>query len=316
MQILITGATGFIGQHLVAALSTEHQLTVISRRRDKAERLFAEQVQVRRLDELNNLDAFDVIINLAGEPIADRYWTTRHKERIAQSRWLLTEALQQKLAVSQPRPRLWLNASAIGFYGQSDANGVNEYSPVAQPDFAHQVCQRWEQLATMAAEHQCRVCLLRLGIVLGKEGGVLQRLLPLYRLGLGSQLGSGKQFISWIAIDDVIAAIQFLLTRHECHGAYNLTTPYPVSQLDFSRQLARSVQRPHWLWTPAWLLRLLLGERAALLINGPAVYPQRLQEAGFTFAFPELSQALHHVLGGAPVTGRTESGPSSANSRD
>lgn len=308
MRILITGATGFIGRHLVAALRAQHQIAVISRQRDKAERLFGEQIPALRLDDLPNLDGYDAIINLAGEPIADRRWSVQQKQRIANSRWRLTEALLQKLAASTRPPQIWLNASAIGFYGASNAAALDENSPVAGADFAHQICQHWEQLALQAADRGCRVCLLRLGIVLGPDGGVLQRLLPLYRLGLGSRLGSGQQWISWIAIDDVLAAIAFLLQQPSCQGPYNLTAPGAVQQQVFSQQLARALERPHWLQTPAWLLRLLLGERASLLLNGPAVQPQRLLAAGFTFAYPQLDRTLHHLLGGRPVSGRAELG--------
>jgi uncharacterized protein (TIGR01777 family) len=297
MRILITGATGFIGQHLLAALGKSHAITLLSRDTARAKRVLnSSAYQYLTLDELDSLDGFDAIINLAGEPIANKRWSAAQKQRICESRWQLTEALLELLRHCTNPPRIWLNASAVGFYGRQDSHPLDEDETRSHPEFSHEVCRRWEELALEARDYGCRVCIVRIGVVLGVDGGALAKMLPAYRLGLGGPLGDGQQYLSWIALPDVIAVFLFLLGHDNCHGIYNATSPHAVPQQEFSRLLAQALRRPHWLRTPAWLLRLLLGELADLLLYGQNVVPQRLLEAGFQFQHPKLISALKHAL--------------------
>ena len=297
MKILITGASGFIGQSLVNSLRTDHELLLVSRRPTlAAKRLAVDNSKVIQLEQLNSLDGVDAIINLAGESLAAKRWSVEQKRRISESRWLITEALLTKLKNSTPAPRIWINASAIGFYGAQGTEPLDENFVPTQTDFPNRVCAHWEELAQQASSFNCRVCIIRIGLVLGTQGGALAKMLPAYWLGLGGPLGSGKQMVSWITRTDLVYVIRFLLENAQCSGVYNATTPHVISNAEFSAALANALHRPHFLHTPAWTLKLLLGEMADLLLNGQNVQPMRLLEAGFQFRYPTLPEALHHVL--------------------
>ena len=297
MKILITGASGFIGQSLVNSLRTDHELLLVSRRPTlAAKRLAVDNSKVIQLEQLNSLDGVDAIINLAGESLAAKRWSVEQKRRISESRWLITEALLTKLKNSTPAPRIWINASAIGFYGAQGTEPLDENFVPTQTDFPNRVCAHWEELAQQASSFNCRVCIIRIGLVLGTQGGALAKMLPAYWLGLGGPLGSGKQMVSWITRTDLVYVIRFLLENAQCSGVYNATTPHVISNAEFSAALANALHRPHLLHTPAWVLKLILGEMADLLLNGQNVQPTRLLEAGFQFRYPTLPEALHHVL--------------------
>lgn len=297
MRILITGATGFIGHQLIKTLGKSHALCVLTRDKQRAEQRLGTTVdQFLTLDELDSLDGFEAIINLAGEPIAARRWSAAQKRRICESRWQLTEALIERLRHCCNPPRVWLNSSAIGFYGRQGGQPITEQEPRVHSEFTHEVCRRWEELALEAADYGCRVCILRIGLVLGREGGALPKMLPAYRLGLGGPLGDGLQQVSWILLDDLVAAIAFLLEQESCQGIYHATAPQAVSQREFARLLAQTLGKPHGLRAPAWVLRALFGEMADLLLYGQNVVPQRLLDAGFHFRHPELAAALRHLL--------------------
>lgn len=297
MRILITGASGFIGQQLVNSLRTDHELLLVSRQPKLAARQLAvDNSKVIQLEQLDSLDNVDAIINLAGEPLAAKRWSEAQKRRISESRWLITEALLTKLKASAPTPRVWINASAIGFYGDQGHQPVDENFTPAHHDFPGRVCAHWEALAQQASTLGCRVCIVRIGLVLGTQGGALAKMLPAYWCGLGGALGSGQQMMSWITRSDLVNAIVFLLTNKQCHGIYNATSPHAVSNSEFSATLAQAVKRPHFLQTPAWVLKLLLGEMADLLLNGQNVIPTRLLDAGFQFNYPTLPEALRHII--------------------
>lgn len=296
MHILITGATGLVGRQLVHSLRHQHQLTLISRDPVRTRQLFHDALlPVFTLETLPPLQNVDAIINLAGEPIADQRWRPAYKTRICDSRWQITRQLLERCRQSDHPPRLWLNASAVGWYG-SQRHWVDESCTHPSPGFTHEVCARWEQLALEAEQWGARVCLLRLGPVLSSEGGMLAKLVPLARQGLGCRLGNGRQQVPWISLPDVVAAIHFLLEHATCQGPFNLCAPYPVSQADFNRQLSAHLQTVQWLFAPAWLLHLLLGERATLLLDNLPVLPRRLLDAGFTFQHARLDEALPALL--------------------
>ena len=297
MRILITGASGFIGQYLVRLLRAEHDLLLVSRQPElTARQLAVDNSKVIQLEQLNSLNNVDAIINLAGESLATKRWSIEQKRRISESRWVITAELLEKLKQSTPAPRVWINASAIGFYGAHGTEPLDESYIPSHGDFPYRVCAHWEELAQQASDYHCRVCIMRIGLVLGRQGGALAKMLPAYWLGLGGPLGSGKQMVSWITRADLADAIRFLLEHPECQGVYNATSPHPVNNETFSATLAAVLHRPHFLWTPGWLLKILLGEMAGLLLTGQNVQPKRLLEAGFQFRYPELSEAMRHVL--------------------
>ena len=297
MKILITGATGFIGQSLVNLLRTDHELLLVSRRpRLAVKQLAVDNSKVIQLEQLNSLDGVDAIINLAGESLAAKRWSVEQKRRISESRWLITEALLTKLKNSTTAPRIWINASAIGFYGAQGSEPIDESFIPSHHDFPSRVCAHWEELAQQATAFGCRVCIMRIGLVLGTQGGALAKMLPAYWCGLGGPLGSGKQMVSWISRTDLVYAIRFVLENPQCRGIYNATAPEAVSNVNFSKTLAKALHRPHVLQTPAWALKLLLGEMADLLLNGQNVRPTRLLDAGFQFRYPTLQEALQHIF--------------------
>ncbi len=296
MKILLTGGTGFIGARLMPHLRPEHEVTVLSRTPNKVyQRLGHDVHALASLTELKNLDEFDAVINLAGEPIADKRWNDAQKQRICQSRWQITEQLVDKIKAGSHPPKVLISGSAVGFYGRQGEALVDEDS-LPHQEFSHEVCAKWEQLALAAANEQTRVCLLRTAVVLGKEGGALKKMLPAYRFGLGGPIGSGKQYMSWIHVDDVVSIILFLLEQEQCHGAFNTAAPEPVTNAQFSKTLAKVLNKPHFARVPAWTMRLLLGEMSELLLTGQRVMPVRLQSAGFHFRYPTLEKALKEIL--------------------
>ncbi|MBO1518972.1 TIGR01777 family oxidoreductase [Oceanisphaera pacifica] len=296
MNILITGGTGFIGQRLMNHLRPHHSVTVLSRTPNKVHQRLGHDIKaLASLDELDNLNQFDAVINLAGEPIADKRWSPAQKERICHSRWHITEQLVNKLNAGHTPPKVLISGSAVGFYGRQGEALVDEDSH-PHAEFSHEVCAKWEQLADGAASEHTRVCHVRLAVVIGSEGGALKKMLPAYRLGLGGPIGHGQQYMSWIHIDDVISLLLFLLEHDECQGPFNASAPEPLTNQQFSRTLARVLNKPHFARIPAWTMRLLFGEMADLLLTGQRVMPVRLQKAGFHFRYPTLEKALKATL--------------------
>ncbi|WP_372870418.1 TIGR01777 family oxidoreductase [Shewanella sp.] len=295
MNILLTGATGFIGRHLVGSL-TGHTLTILSRNTEAArEKLGDEHQYLRNLDKLENLNDFDAVINLAGEPIVGKRWSDTQKKILCHSRWDITELLAALIQQSDTPPTVFISGSAVGFYG---AKGNERLSESSQPhdEFTHMLCANWEQLALNAASEQTRVCVLRTGIVLGKHGGALAKMLPPFKACLGGPIGKGTQGMSWIHIEDMIGLIRFLLANDSCRGIFNATAPNPVSNAVFAHTLGETLHRPALVPAPAFAMKLLLGEAATLLLDGQFVLPTHAQEAGFGFRYPQLRQALENLL--------------------
>ncbi|OTA20420.1 epimerase [Xenorhabdus beddingii] len=297
MHILITGGTGLIGHHLTyRLLSLSHSITILSRSPQKVYALFSDRVECwTTLDDQNNLNGFDAVINLAGEPIVNKRWTPKQKDRLCQSRWQLTERLSQLINASDSPPSVFISGSAIGYYGDQGQSVVTENDP-PHDEFAHQLCQRWEQLALQAKSEKTRVCLLRTGIVLAKKGGALQKMLPMFRLGLGGKIGNGKQYMPWIHIDDMVNGIYYLLVSPELHGPFNMTSPYPIHNDQFSAVLAKVLHRPSFIRIPAFVLKVMMGEAAGLVLGGQQAIPKNLEEAGFGFRYFRLEEALQDVL--------------------
>ncbi len=297
MHILISGGTGFIGQHLIPALLAEgHSITLWARSEAKVRRLYRDSVScVAVLEVLQNDVVIDAVINLAGEGIADSRWSAKRKQLLLSSRVDTTDALVALIERLDNKPDVMLSGSAIGFYGSQPPDRELDEGAAPHIEFAHELCQLWESSALRAEAFGVRVCLLRTGIVLGK-GGALAKMLPPFRFGLGGRIASGEQVMSWVHIQDELGMILFLLKHTECSGAYNLTAPGAVSNCEFSAELGRVLHRPALLPLPSLVPRLMLGEGAVLLLQGQRVYPQRLVAAGYTFSYSELPAALEAVL--------------------
>ncbi|WP_036772189.1 TIGR01777 family oxidoreductase [Photorhabdus australis] len=297
MRILITGGTGLIGSSLVyQLLSLSHSITILSRSPQKVYSLFCKQAECwTSLKDKTDLNDFDAVINLAGEPIANKLWTPAQKEKLCQSRWELTEQISKLINASQTPPEVFISGSAVGYYGDQDQTIVTENEP-PHDEFTHQLCKRWEQLALQAASDKTRVCLLRTGFVLAKNGGALKKMLPLFRLGFGGPMGSGKQYIPWIHIDDMVHGIYYLLMTDDLSGPFNMTSPYPVHNDQFAATLAEVLKRPAIIRIPAFVLKLLMGEAAVLALSGQQAIPHKLEQAGFGFRYFQLKEAFEDLL--------------------
>ncbi|MEQ2026744.1 TIGR01777 family oxidoreductase [Xenorhabdus szentirmaii] len=297
MRVLITGGTGLIGHHLTwQLLSISYTITILSRSPQKVYSLFSDRVECwTTLNDQHDLNGFDAVINLAGEPIADKRWTPKQKEKLCQSRWHLTEQLSKLIKASESPPSVFISGSAVGYYGDQGQSVVTEYD-APHDEFTHQLCEHWEQLALQAASDKTRVCLLRTGLVLAHNGGALKKMLPLFRWGLGGAIGNGKQYVPWIHIDDLVNGIYYLLVTPELSGPFNMTSPYPVHNDQFSNTLANVLHRPAWVRIPEFVLKIAMGEAAALVLAGQQAIPKKLEEAGFSFRYFQLDEALRDAL--------------------
>lgn len=297
MQILLTGGTGLVGRALCRHFSQQgHSLIVLSRDPGKVAGLCSGARGIGSLEELNVTDAVDAVINLAGAPIADRPWTKGRRRMLRESRIDLTRNLVDWMSRRDQAPGVLLSASATGWYGDRGEEQLDETSAAPVADFASQLCSDWEAEVMRAAELGTRVACLRFAPVLAADGGMLARLLPVFRLGLGGRLGNGRQWMPWIHLDDLVRLFDHLLNNDSCQGVYNACSPMPVRNAEFTRTLAQTVRRPAIFPAPDWLLRLALGEMSILLTGGQHVMPKRTADSGFDWQYPELSAALQQLL--------------------
>jgi len=296
-NILITGGTGFLGRALVGDwLEQGHNVTVLTRNPAAATRLLSSGINaVAELMEVRTDTRFDAIVNLAGEPIFGARWTDIRKRRLRDSRIAFTERLVGFIESLPEKPEVLISGSAVGFYGDQGDTVLTENSS-GKPCFSEQLCGDWENAARQAEQLGVRVCLVRTGLVLDHGGGLLQRMLPAFRLGLGGRLGEGRQWMSWIHRRDWLAVVHTLLNNPDLQGAFNATAPQPVTNQAFSDSLAKLLHRPSLLPMPTTLLKLLFGEMAELMLGSQRVMPARLQEQGFEFQFPTLEAALQQIL--------------------
>ena len=297
--VLVTGATGFIGRKLVYRLVHRgDRVIVLARDAAKAADLFGPQAAV--VTELGSIGAetrVDAIVNLAGEPIAAAPWTRRRRALLLESRLGVTRALHELVTRLRVKPTTWINASAIGYYGARDGDeSLNEKS-VAGKGFQAELCRAWEEIAARAAEHGVKVSTLRIGVVLSADGGALPALARPVRLFAGAVVGTGRQWVSWIHIDDLLDLIQFVLDEETLAGPLNATAPTPVQYRELMRLLASALRRPLWpVHIPGWLLRAGLGELAELFVDGQRVTPDRPQALGFKFRYTTVGAALEQAL--------------------
>lgn len=279
MRVAVLGATGFIGRHLISALQSRGDDAVAVSLRDPG-------VAAAVSSEC------DAIVNLAGEPVAQR-WTDESKALIRSSRVDAPRAFLAELRSSEARPKTYVSASAIGYYGTSETATFTESSPPGN-DFLARVCVEWEAVAQSAADLGMRVAILRTGIALGADGGALERILPPFKMGAGGRVASGRQWYSWIHVDDVVAL--YLHALDGASGVYNATAPEPVTNNEFTKQLAKAVRKPAFLPAPMMAIKALLGEGASVVAEGQRVVPQRALAEGFAFRYPSLAPALDSIV--------------------
>jgi uncharacterized protein (TIGR01777 family) len=296
MKVLITGGTGLIGSALIRG-AVGFDFTVLTRSISNAKSILPASLQyIDSLEDLHNLDAFDAVINLAGEPIIGKRWSDQQKDHICQSRWQVTEQLVQLFAQSKTPPKVFISGSAIGVYGDRGDEPLTEVSSTEERDFSTILCQRWESIARQA-EPYTRVVLLRTGIVLSAQGGALAKLLLPFKCGLGGRISTGEQYMAWIHYRDHINAIHFLLNETNISGPVNLVAPNAEKNMVFTQVLAKTLHRIAVLPVPKIALRLLLGEASSLLLDGQKVLPQTLLNQGFVFEFNKLEPALSDLVG-------------------
>jgi uncharacterized protein (TIGR01777 family) len=296
MKVLITGGTGLIGSALIRG-AVGFDFTVLTRSISNAKSILPASLQyIDSLEDLHNLDAFDAVINLAGEPIIGKRWSDQQKDHICQSRWQVTEQLVQLFAQSTTPPKVFISGSAIGVYGDRGDEPLTEVSSTEERDFSTMLCQRWESIARQA-EPYTRVVLLRTGIVLSAQGGALAKLLLPFKCGLGGRISTGEQYMAWIHYRDHINAIHFLLNETNISGPVNLVAPNAEKNMVFTQVLAKTLHRIAVLPVPKIALRLLLGEASSLLLDGQKVLPQTLLNQGFVFEFNKLEPALSDLVG-------------------
>jgi len=298
MRILVSGSSGLVGSALVPALrSAGHQVGRIVRGEAGAAGAgdVAWDIATERIDE-GRLAGFDAVVHLAGAGIASGRWTTSLKEQIRKSRIDGTQILSRALARLQRPPGVVVQASAIGFYGDRGDQVLTESSPRGQ-GFLPAVCVGWEAAAEPAEKRGIRVVFLRFGVILSARGGALMKMLPPFRMGLGGVIGDGSQFMSWIALDDAVGAIQHALATEGLRGPVNGVAPQSVTNREFTRTLGRVLGRPTILPLPAFAARLAFGEMAkALLLSSQRVLPERLRGTGYVFRHPDLEPALRRLL--------------------
>lgn len=301
MRIIVTGAGGLVGAALVPSLlGRGHEVTRLVRRTPQTDGAGVREVAwhpERGEMDAAALEGHDAAVHLAGENIAEGRWTKEKKRRIRESRVRGTRLLAETLARLKQKPRVLISASAIGYYGDRGAEVLTEQS-TAGAGFLAEVCREWEAAAEPARDASIRTVLLRFGLILSAEGGALAKMLLPFKLGVGGKVGSGRQYYSWIALNDVINIIHFALADESLSGPVNVVAPEPVTNAEFTKALGGVLGRPTFFPAPAFGLRLALGEMAdALLLASERVVPVRLESAGYGFKYPSLESALRHLLG-------------------
>lgn len=298
--VLVSGGTGFIGGHLIRTLLARgDRVVVLTRDAGRALNRFGPQVRIiTAAAEVNAQDRIDAIINLAGAPILGFPWTRARRQKLIDSRVTTTRALVDLCGRLARPPRVFITASAIGYYGLGGDDPLDENHP-SQDIFQSRLCQQWEATAEAASGVVSRVIRLRIGLVLGRDGGALPQLAMPVRLGLGAVLGDGKQWVSWIHVDDLVRLFEFALDAPTLRGVLNAVSPAPATHAQLQRTLARVLHRPLWVRVPAFFVRKMMGEMSQLLVDGQRVIPTRAVTVGFTFKHPNLGEALAHLLGSA-----------------
>ena len=294
MKILITGATGFIGNELINEFQqANYDISILTRNRKKVKKNFLTIYE--HPDEISENKVFDSIINLAGAPISQR-WSKNYKKQLIESRINVTRGLYDLVKRLRKTPKMLISASAVGYYGnQGELELTEESNPVKE--FTHELCMIWEKEALKLQDFAINIAIIRLGIVLGSNGGILKETTPIFKKCLGGRIGIGNQYLSWIHIFDVVQSIKFLLLNNDVSGIYNLTSPFPVTNKYWTKSLAKVLNRPAIMTLPSFVVKAIFGEMGeSLLLNGQKVIPQRLLDAGFNFKYKKVEDALYNIF--------------------
>jgi uncharacterized protein (TIGR01777 family) len=291
MKMVIAGGTGFVGKALTSFFSAQqHDVWILTRQpRPSSGRVHYVDWEHAAL----YVRTADVVINLAGVSLNSGRWTEERKKAIVESRISTAQKLVSMMKESSCR--LFINASAVGFYGTSLDKSFTESSPSASEDFLASTVKLWEAEALKAADDQIRTVLTRFGIILGKKEGALPKMLLPYQLFAGGTVGSGEQWVSWIHIEDVVRIMNFIMEHEDIKGPVNVTAPHPVTMKEFGQTIAKVTRRPHWLPVPEFALKILLGEMSVLILKGQRVLPQKLGEHRYTFSYDKLEEALKNL---------------------
>lgn len=299
MKILAAGASGFIGHALLQQLLEEkHEILLLTRDPHKIQE---PSIKVLAWDGKNlggwaqKAQGVEAVINLSGQGIADKGWTAERKKELIDSRIHSTRALIEFVRSCPQKPSVFINASAVGYYGDVPHQEITESFPRGS-GFLAEVCELWEKEASKAAAFGIRTVMLRTGIVLEKDGGAVQKMLLPFKLFMGGPLGNGKQWVPWIHREDEVNAIVFILTHSDLAGPVNLTAPLPVTMKEFCSALGKTIRRPCWAPVPGFILRLLLEEMSELLLGGQRAVPKKLLDAGFVFRYPRCEEALKAIF--------------------
>ena len=301
MKIIVAGGTGFIGHHVCQTLiENEHHVTVLTRNATQARAHCPREVSVvdwgtLKKETEQTIGGVDAFINLAGAPIADARWTPTRKQLLIDSRIDTTRQLVESMGRVSEKPQVFINASGIGYYGANEKDTLSETSPPGQ-GFLAELCQKWEHEANRAAKHGVRVICLRIGMVLGSDGGALNKMKTPFKLFVGGPISPGTQKISWIHRHDLARLIIWLLDQTTLSGPINAVAPQCVTMNEFCSKLGDALHRPSWMPVPAFALKLLLGELSDMLITGQHVVSRVNRNAGFSFKYPTLEQALQSIF--------------------
>ena len=301
MKITIAGGTGFVGKALMdELLKNNHEVIILTRSRKNANgtnRIRYVQWLSENSSPIQELEGTDIFINLAGESINGGRWTQQRKERILTSRLKAVNALLDIISKLSTKPRALINASAIGIYGTSFQKIFTEKENHGfGNDFLSKTVQQWENEVSKSSQLELRTVLCRFGIILDQQEGALSKIAFPYKSFIGGPIGNGRQWMSWIHIDDVVKGISFIINNEQINGQVNFTAPNPVTMNEFGKTLASVLHRPHWLPVPSFALRLLLGEMSTLVVNGQKVLPEKLLENGYQFKYSNLQLALKNIF--------------------
>ncbi|MFT5207394.1 MAG: hypothetical protein ACI9CF_001146 [Candidatus Omnitrophota bacterium] len=296
MHLLISGGTGFIGKHLVkTCIQLGHEITLLVRPTSRI--VSSKNTHFIEWDQLQTLSSvgFDAIINLAGERVVNGRWTEARKAILKKSRTQPTQKLVEFINACEVKPKAFLSASAIGYYGNRGDTELDEYSSPGE-GFLSDMCQAWELEAQKASSEQTRVINMRIGVVVGKDGGVLDKFIPPFKHYVGGPIGSGKQWLSWIHSEDIVQSILFLVFKSQLEGAFNLVSPNSVTMQDFCNTLGEAMHKPSWLPVPSFVLKLLMGEMANVVLDSQRLKPKRLLDEGYVFTYDSLKPALNAII--------------------